>query len=205
MRSVVVACGVLASSVFVPASVSALEPRQCLSMAEMNAALRAEGQRTLIIGDRAALRNDASRESGIRVNRWVNTFTSNDDGSLGYNLEGDRPSGEASTRACVAGKFTNIRLYDARRPGTPLGARRGGAFDNLLREQEASGIRPMLQADSISTGPNGEVRRGNGITLMGDMDRGSAMLFVNRAGGAAESLHLMQNVAYTPAGLERLN
>ncbi|HEV2818250.1 MAG TPA: hypothetical protein VGW40_13640 [Allosphingosinicella sp.] len=171
----------------------------------MNAALRAEGQRTIIIGDRAALRNDASRASGLRVNRWVNTFTSNDDGSLGYNLEGDRPSGEASTRVCVAGKFTNIRLYDARRPGTPPGARRGGAFDAMLADQEALGIRPMLQAESISTGPNGEVRRGNGVTLQGSVTQRSGMLFVNRAGGTAESLYLMQNVAYTPAGLERLN
>jgi len=205
MRSVVAAYGILAYSIFLPSSVLALEPRQCLPMAEMNAALRAEGQRTLIIGDRAALRNDASRESGIRVNRWVNTYTSNDDGTLGYNLEGDRPSGEPSTRVCVAGKFTNIRLYDARRPGTPEGVVREGAFGAMVAEQERQGIRPMLQADSISTGPNGEVRRGNGITLMGDMARGSAMLFVNRAGGRAESLKLMQNVAYTPAGLERLN
>jgi len=174
-------------------------------MAEMNAALRAEGQRTLIIGDRAALRNDASRESGLRVNRWVNTFTSNDDGSLGYNLEGDRPSGEPSTRVCVAGKFTNIRLYDARRPGVQPTALRGGAFDDFLRRDEARGIRPMLQADSISTGPNGDIRRGNGVTLQANMARGSAMLLVNRTGGAVESLHLMQNVAYTPTGLERLN
>ena len=205
MRSVVVACGALASAVLLPSSLLALEPRQCLPMAEMNAALRAEGQRTVIIGDRAALRNDASRDSGLRVNRWVNTFTSNDDGSLGYNLEGDRPSGETSTRVCVAGKFTNIRLYDARRPGVPPAALRGGPFDDFLRRNERQGIRPMLQADSISTGPNGEVRRGNAVTLEGDMARGSAMLFVNRADGRSESLHLMDNVAYTPAGLERLN
>lgn len=205
MRSVVVACGVLASSVFLPASVSALEPRQCLPMADMNAALRAEGQRTIIIGNRAALRNDASRESGLRVNRWVNTFTSNDDGSLGYNLEGDRPSGEPSTRVCVAGKFTNIRLYDARRPGTPPAALRGGAFDDFLRRDEARGIRPMLQADSISTGPDGAVRRGNGVTLQGDVAQGTAMLLANQQAGTAQSLLLMQNVAYTPAALERLN
>lgn len=205
MRSVIVAGGVLASSVFLPSSALALEPRQCLPMAEMNAALRAEGQRTIIIGDRAALRNDASRDSGIRVQRWVNTFTSNDDGSVGYNLEGDRPSGEASTRACVRAKLTNIRLYDARRPGVPQAALRGGPFDDFLRRDETHGIRPMLQADSVSTGPNGEVRRGNGITLQGDMARGSAMLFVNRADGTSESLYLMDNVTYTPTGLERLN
>jgi hypothetical protein len=205
MRSVVAACGTLAYSVFLPSSVLALEPRQCLPIADMNAALRAEGQRTLIIGDRAALRNDASRESGIRVNRWVNTFTSNDDGTLGYNLEGDRPSGEASTRVCVRAKLTNIRLYDARRPGVPPAAFRGGSFDDMLREQEARGIRPMLQADSISTGPAGEIRQGHGVTLQGSVTRQSGMLFVNQPGGNAQSLFMMQNVAYTPAGLERLN
>ena len=205
MRSVTVAFGALALPNLLPSAAFALDPRQCLPMADMNAALRAEGQRTIIIGDRAALRNDAGRESGMRVNRWVNTFTSNDDGSLGYNLEGDRPSSEASTRVCVRAKLTNIRLYDARRPGTPEGALRGGAFDDFLRGQEARGIRPMLQADGIATGPDGEARRGNGITLQGDMANGSAMLLVNRPGGTAESLLLMDNVAYTPAALARLN
>lgn len=205
MRSAVVAWGVLASSIFLPFPAFALEPRQCLPMAEMNEALRAEGQRTIIIGDRAAMANDASRTSGIRIDRWVNTFTSNDDGSLGYNLEGDRPSGEPSTRACVRAKLTRIRLYDARRPGTPEGAQRGGAFDIMLREQEARGIRPMLQADSISTGPAGEIRQGHGVTLQGSVTRQSGMLFVNQPGGNAQSLFMMQNVAYTPVGIERLN
>lgn len=205
MRGLVVAGSVLVSFVFLSSPAQALDPRQCLPMAEMNAALRAEGQRTIIIGDRVALRNDGSRESGLRVQGWVNTFTSNADGSLGYNLEGDRPSGEPSTRVCVASKFTNIRLFDARRPGIPDAALRGGAFDDFLRRDERRGIRPMMQADGVSAGPNGEARRGNSVTLQGEMAQGSAMLFVNRPDGRAESLFLMDNVAYTPAALERLN
>lgn len=203
MRCVALVCGVLASLISSPAL--ALEPRQCLPMAEMNAALRAEGQRTLIIGNRVALRNDATRESGLRVQGWVNTFTSNDDGSVGYNLEGDRPVGQPSTRVCVAGKFTNIRLYDARRPGVPPAALRGGPFDDFLRRNERNGIRPMLQADAISAGPNSEARRGNVVTLEADVARGEATLFLTRPDGRSESLLLMNNVAYTPAGLERLD
>ena len=135
----------------------------------------------------------------------MRTFTSNVVGSLGYNLEGDLPAGQPSTRVCVRAKLTNIRLFDARRPGVPQAALRGGPFDDFLRRNERNGIRPMLQADGISAGPTGQARQGNAVTLEADMARGEATLFVTHADGRSESLFMMNGVAYTPMGFERLN
>lgn len=174
-------------------------------MAEMNAALKAEGQRTLIIGDRVAIRDEPNAIAGMTVKRWVNTYTSNADGSLGFNLEGDKPMGQVSDIVCVAGKFTNIRLYDARNAGTPPEAKKGGNFDLSLRDNEAKGTRPMLQADAIATAPDGTVRIGNGITLFWNVKRESAYLVVNYPDGEAADLLQMSTTRYTPTALERLN
>ncbi len=69
----------------------ALEPKQCLPMAEMNSALKAEGQRTMIIGNRVYVDSPTDDIMDARFNRFVNTVTANADGSLGYQLEGDKP------------------------------------------------------------------------------------------------------------------
>lgn len=182
----------------------ALEPRQCLPMAEMNAALRAEGQRTIIIGDRTTLVDDRTRSGGARIDRWVNTFTSNADGSLGYNLEGDRPMREPSTQVCVRAKLTNIRLYNRQHADTPPEARRGGDFDLMLRQDATLGTRPMLQADSISTDAAGDVRQGLGITLMSNANSHAAWLLANYPRGVVRNMFEMRTTDYTEVGLARL-
>jgi hypothetical protein len=48
---------------------AALEPKQCLPIAEMNAALKADGQRSLIIGDRWALKNPTGK---IKMRTLIN-------------------------------------------------------------------------------------------------------------------------------------
>jgi hypothetical protein len=171
-------------------------------MAEMNAALVAEGQRTLIIGNRVAFQDRAT--GSPQVIKYVNTYTSNADASLGYNLEGDRAMGEPSTRVCVAGKFTNMRLYDARRPGTPREAWRGGDFDQSLRDNEARGIRPMLQADSLVVAPDGSVRIGNGITQFYNERGEGGFMVVNLRDGAAADTVFIADLTFTPTALARL-
>lgn len=170
-------------------------------MVEMNAALKAEGQRTLIIGNRATVVDDKSRANGIASKKWVNTFTSNADGSRGYNLEGDKRLGEPSALVCVRGKFTNIRLYDARKPGTPPEAKRGGAFDESLRRNEAAGTRPMLQADAMATAPDGTVRLGNGFTLFGNIAVKGAFPVINYPDGTFSDMFVMTDTEYTPTAL----
>ena len=174
-------------------------------MADMNAALKADGQRTLIAGNRSALRNAPELESGVTANLWVNTFTSNADGSLGYNLEGDKPLGQPLTTVCVAGKFTNIKLYDARKPGIRPETKRGAAFNKVMAEYEVNTTRPMLQADAIAIAPDGKTRIGNGITLFYNTRLHGAYLVVNYPDGTAADILMMTNTDYTPTALARLD
>ncbi len=171
-------------------------------MAEMNAALVAEGQRTLIIGNRIAFLDGPGGR--IEAGKNVNTFTSNADGSVGYNLEGDKPMGEPSTRVCVGAKFTNIVLYDARRAGTPPGAFRGEPFDSHLRRNEAVDYRPMLQADAITRSPTGELQIVSGMTLFGWTQGSAAWMTVNYPGGRYADLKFLGDVSYTPTALARI-
>ncbi len=188
---------------FIP-SANALEPKQCLSMAAMNDALRSEGQRTIIIGDRTAAVNDSTQVGGVRIARWVNTFTSNADGSLGYNLEGDKPMGELSTQVCVRAKLKNIHLYDRRRSDTPAEALRGGDFDVMLSQDASTGTQPMLQADSIATGPDGAVKHGLGITLMSNARSRAAWFLANYPRGVVRDMFEMRGVDYTEIGIARI-
>lgn len=193
------------AAIFGAAEAQALEARQCLPMAEMNAALRAEGQRTMIIGDRMAIVDDASRTLGGRIDRFVNTVTSNADGSVGYQLEGNLPRAQASTEVCVAAKLTNIRLFDARRPGVPAGARLGGAFDQALVDHDQRAIRPMLQADTVAYNPDGSSRLGRPLTIIGKVENKTGAILVTLEDTRPQRLALLSDTEYTPVALERLN
>lgn len=74
----------------------ALEPKQCGSTAEIVAALKAEGQVEIISAERAAI--------GLPRN----IFTSNADGTLGYNIEAG--TYEEKGKLCVGVKYTDILL-----------------------------------------------------------------------------------------------
>lgn len=191
------------AALVLPLGAQALEPRQCLPMAEMNAALVAEGQRTLIIGNRIAFLDGPGGR--IEAGKNVNTFTSNADGSVGYNLEGDKPMGEPSTRVCVAARFTNIVLYDARSPGTPPGALRGEPFDSHLRENEAVDYRPMLQADAVTRAATGAWQIANGMTLLGRTAGQGAWMTIVYPDGRFSDLMFMGDVSYTPTAIARID
>lgn len=128
----------------------ALEARQCMSVAQMNEALRDDGQRTMIIGDRiAAVGDTANPGVTVRTIRNINTITSNQDGSLGYQLEGNNSRSERSTWVCVRGRLADIHFYDARRIVIPEEAYLGGDFNRTVDRVAASGNRPMVIAKTI--------------------------------------------------------
>lgn len=181
----------------------ALEAKQCLPMAEMNAALRAEGQRTMIIGDREVIRNPTNQVKDMRVDRWVNTVTANNDGSLGYQLEGDLPRAQPSTKVCVAAKLTNIRFFDAAKPGVPKGALLGGRIDDVLKANETIGSRPMVVADTLHKGANGSEARGLPMVLSGNVPEKSGVIYGRSANGEPVKLVNLGNLEYTTAGLQR--
>ncbi len=181
----------------------ALEAGQCLPMAQMNEALKADGQRTLIIGDRVAINNSTASNTGLVVNRWVNTVTSNADGSLGYQLEGDRPRAEMSNQVCVRAKLTNVRLLDARADVIPEEAYLGGTFEQTINNAAASGFRPMLISDTVFK--NGSTNRnGLPIIVMGKLSERFGSISAYKPSGNLEMLVQYQNLDYTPTALQRL-
>jgi hypothetical protein len=183
----------------------ALEPGQCLPMAEMNAALRAEGQRTMIIGNRSAVIERDARGTPTRVEEAAEVITSNGDGSLGYNLAGNRPREEASTQMCVRARLTNVRLFDARQTAIPRDAYLGERFNQLVDQNAALGTRPMVVADTVFSNDNGGTRLGRPIVLFGNIEGRSASLVTYTASLEPAALAMMVNTDYTPAALERLN
>lgn len=175
----------------------ALDAKQCLPMAQMNAELKAEGQKVMIIGDREALQD--------RIVRYVNIVTSNADGSVGYHLEGDLPRTQTSTKVCVAAKLTNVRLYDDRVANIPSAAYLGGQFDAVVRENAAKGTRPMMIADSVHPVAGGGEQRGLPLVMFGNVSSRSASFVTQLSDGRGQFLVLMADTDYTPAGLARLN
>jgi len=183
----------------------ALEPKQCLPMAQMNAALKAEGQRSLIIGDRRAVNDAPERASGVRVTNYANIVTSNADGSVGYQLEGDLPRAQSSTSMCVRAKLTNIRLFDARKPGTLPGMLLGGAFDDDVRDKEKRGTRPMVITDTVHRAPDGSQRLGLQMIVYGNMAGRSASIYARDANGDPVFMVLMGDTDYTPFAIQTLD
>lgn len=135
----------------------------------------------------------------------VETITSNADGSLGYNLAGDRPREEPSTNVCVGAKLTNVRLYDARQTAIPRDAYLGGSFNTLVNDNAARGTRPMVVADTVFSDGDGGTRLGRPIVLFGNVEGRSASLVTYTANQEPARLALMVDTDYTPAALERIN
>lgn len=182
-----------------------LQPGQCLPMAEMNAALRADGQRTMIIGNRSAVQErDASGNVTAVVER-AEVITSNADGSRGYNLKGNRPREEASTEMCVGAVLTNVRLYDASQTAIPRDAYLGGSFNTLVNDNAARGTRPMVIADTVFPNGNGGSRLGRPIVLFGNVEGRSGSLVTYTVNQEPARLALMVDTDYTSAAMERIN
>lgn len=190
-----------ATSIGLSSPAHALEAKQCLPMAEMNAALKAEGQRTLIIGDRiAALSNGAG---GTNMLRRVNTVTSDADGSRGYQLEGDHSRTEQSTQVCVRAKLTDVQLFDARRTSIPRAAYLGGDFDRVVDESAAGGSRPMVVANTVfGSGPS--QHNGSPLVVFGNIPAKAGLIATFTPDGKSHALALMGNTEYTSVALEKL-
>ena len=204
MRNFGLAAAAFATALGMSASAQALEAKQCLSMDDMNAALRAEGQRTLIIGDRiAAMGNTANPGVTTRMVRNVNTVTSNEDGSVGYQLEGDKSRAEISTKVCVRAKLTDIQLFDARKTTIPKAAYLGGDFDRTVNESATVGSRPMIVANTVF-GTGDSTRYGLPLVVFGNIPERAAAIATQTSEGKAELLAVMNQAEYTPVALQRL-
>ena len=182
----------------------ALEAKQCLSMTEMNSALKAEGQRTMIIGDRVFIESPTGNIMDARLPKFLNTVTSNADGSLGYQLEGDKPRAQTSDKVCVRAKLTNVRFFDARRPGLNRAALLGGEFNQSIINSEPNGTRPMVVADSVYRDDKGVDRAGLPMVLLGNMEVKAGVVITRQPDGTTLKMFRMTNTEYTQAGLDRI-
>ena len=199
------ACATPATVTAAEPAVAGLQPGQCLPMADMNAALRAEGQRTMIIGNRSAIEERDAAGNPTRLAERLETITSNADGSVGYNLAGDRPREEPSINVCVRAKLTNVRLFDASQPTIPRDAYLGGSFNTLVSDNAARGTRPMIVADTVFSNENGGTRLGRPIVLFGNVEGRTASLVTYTANQEPARLAGLVSTDYTQAALERLD
>ncbi|MFN7388348.1 hypothetical protein [Brevundimonas sp.] len=186
------------------ADAQALQGRQCVSLAEFNQTLAAEGQRTLVMGERITVANDPSSSTGVRTSRRFNGISSNAEGSIGYQYEGDMPRGMPSTRICIGAVLTNVGLYDARRTEIPARAYLGGRFNQVVDNRAAEGNRPMIIADTVF-GSGTTRRNGLPIVVFGDLTDRLGSVSTLLPNGDPTSIVSLDNVDYTPAAIERIS
>jgi len=196
-------CAVIASVMVTSWPALALEPKQCLPLFEMNAALKADGQRSLILGNREALNDPTGHAKDMTVTRYANIVTSNLDGSLGYQIEGDLPRAQASVTMCVRARLTNIKLFDANKPGPPQEVMLGGLFSKSVLGLEAKGTRAMLKAETLHPNAGGGYHLGAPLVVFGNMEGRSGSLTTMTSKGP-QLLAVMGDVDYTPEALRRL-
>lgn len=194
----------MAAAMACSAPAMAMDAKQCLPMAEMNAALKAEGQRTMIIGDRLGqIRNDAHADGGLAVDEYANAVTSNADGSVGYQLEGDRSRSQTSSSMCIRAKLTNVRIFDAARSEIAQQALLGGRIDDMLRADAKIGARPMVVADTVHKASDGSERVGLPMVITANVPKRVGAIYARQADGEPLLLVRLGTLDYTPAGLER--
>ena len=146
----------------------------------MTALLRKEGQRSLAYGNQR-IRFEKLPGGKLReVDKQVGLiFTADMGGRIGYLIQANRPMGTRAQKMCVADRWHDVRLYDARRPGIPREALLPGmakagmarcnrlvaknkvakgscGFHNTVL-QRASGVgeRVLLQGQAVKWHPDG--------------------------------------------------
>lgn len=110
------------------------------AVAQLKAELKAADQQPVIVGNRTA-------------GNWnVNLFTSDAEGRIGYNIEGNQRygSGKESTTLCVKGKYRAIVMNDVSKPGIPPWALVGS--DPKIAGPLAKGYGAGVHDDSVRTG-----------------------------------------------------
>ncbi len=174
---------------------NALDAGQCGPRAEIEATLRAEGQFPIVSG----YRDIPSRPRNI--------FTSNLDGSLGYNVEGNQ------TELCIGLKYAGIRKNmnpDDARPEWAYIAPANSPFNNFLaREEQRINLRVIFGASGLVKGADGIERRAGLITVsQGDGDKNvtnqGAMVAANRSNGSFTVLVDLTNISINDRNLQQV-
>jgi hypothetical protein len=162
----------IATVFFLPLAAGAADTGFCATPEIMTATLKAEGQRSV------------ASAQGVRRHKELDgmIFTTNADRSVGYILRADKPLGERASQVCVQQRLSDLRLFDAREPGTPpavlLKAPETdalhqcevwiqeksvtpggcGSLNTMIAKVEKWGVRVMLQGLVTEKGPDGTYR-----------------------------------------------
>jgi hypothetical protein len=199
--------------VFSSTNAFAIEQGTCLPLAEMNKVMKAEGQRSLIVSEEFTA-DPASRPLSV--------FTSNSDGSRGYNLVGDKAAHEkAPTNLCVGFTLRSVRLHDAGTGKVPdsflIGGLSEAAVKGICNAEKIDGCGqhnaglfsgaaygriPMLQAEALyKAGSGKEVPSGKVLTVLGRMSDGKGNVEISDARGVRATTLMLEKVAYTPTAI----
>jgi hypothetical protein len=202
----------LASTCLAPTSIALAEPTPatatlvpgCYPAAQVKAALQAQGQQPVVVGNRVT----------TRIDRPAHYFTSNARGQ-GYEIEGDQPFGTPATTMCVSARIEGVRLNDINSPTVPSWALIGNdtnaanadcraaqrglceSYDDYVRRASANGQRVMLVANTVFQNADGSTRYGRMITVLTQVDTHLADVKATNAVGAAESVAGLEAVNYT--------
>lgn len=211
-----IGCGVAALTLAIAAPALALDTGQCLPAQQVRDTLKAEGQNTIIIGNRTGYGYPTAL-----------IFTSNTDGSRGYLLRGDKPLGQQADTICVDSVYRDIRVNDVTRPGIPAWAKMGedpkraeaickrdrlGYQEQCLSNGESlsnlatHGIRVMLAATGSAINPRDKSVRDEQrlIVLVSPSDYKGTVKAVTPE-GASYMLSAYTSVSYTQHGEAILN
>lgn len=162
----------------------------CLPTTEMMARLQAEGQKSILVGNRMRL---LDHENDRFVNeRYMNVMTMNEDGSRGYNLEANAAIGKPATQYCVAGTFNNVRLHDVSSPVLPA-------------ELQGNRNAEKTYGNGIGVMATARTARGALVIWDGSPANNRGALSVLGSAERGQILAIMTDVSYRPYAVERLN
>lgn len=184
---------------------------QCSLAGDVRAALSAEGQNPIIVGNRTGYGYATAL-----------IFMANADGSRGYLVRGDKPLGEQASTICIDSVFTDVRLNDISKPGLPAWAKFGGDREEALRvckrdrlgyqevcmfhdeavlNLDSHGDRVMLTAKGAAINPRDKtVRSGQVITVTLNPGKQSGLITATTSEGARYSVSAYTKASYSQYG-----
>lgn len=178
--------------------------------------LKAEGQFSLIVAEKWT-ENKNSRP-------FIGFFTNND-GSRGYMIEGDKgPGMRIPEQACIKHAFANVKLNNSQTvpPSFLLKTswskeaiqkecerqtlRSCGSYNHTLEIGAKNGLFPVFQAQKVLVGPDNSITSwGQLVTVSNSNDGSGGPLEVTFDGGLSQLSYHLDNIQFTKTGEAAVN
>ncbi len=124
----------------------ALGVGECHSIADMTEKLKAEDQHSFLVALRPTKKGEGFVGEG--THKWVALLgmmiTSNNDGSLGYILQTDKPFYANPSQSCVYARLSHIHFYDARASDNPP-----SVYTKATRDEALAQCQKMVDSGEI--------------------------------------------------------